>query len=121
MSVKNLVRTFLNQLNSEPEALGAGRFQLAEDVYEAENGDSIISTISKHIDVEVEDSDIVIDYDFCGDDLSQEDDETLSFWLNDGAINSLDVFLANHGFEEVYDLDGSGDGLYYGARVYRKA
>jgi hypothetical protein len=35
-------------------------------------------------------------------------------------MNSLDIFLASHGFEEVYDLDGSGDGLYYGARVYRK-
>lgn len=72
---------------------------------------------------DLEPTDIVIYYDYCSDELSDDDTNKLSEWLYDdynGGWGAIHAYLASQGYGPVNDNDGSGGGLYYGAANFRK-
>lgn len=66
--------------------------------------------------------DIVIHYDYCADDLSEADEDKLREWLYGSTTGWGQIYsvLKKHGYRMIEDNDGSGDGLYYGAELFRK-
>ncbi len=66
--------------------------------------------------------DIAIYWDFCTDELSNDQTDKLIEWLfdSDTGLNLLMEVMTSWGYKMIGDHDGSGGGLYYGALVYRK-
>lgn len=56
---------------------------------------------------------IVVDYDFCDDEVTDEEKDEFEV-----ALSSLWDGLQAQG-EPAYDFDGSGGGLYYGMNIYK--
>ena len=83
---------------------------------------SILNHTDDETGFDLERNDIVIYYDYCSDGLSDGDKDRLVEWLYDdpnGGLTRVKTFLAQHGYQEIADNDGSGGGLYYGATQFR--
>lgn len=68
-------------------------------------------------------TDLVIEYSYDNDHLSNDESDELIDWLygdEDGGWRVLKKWMSDNGYHEVYDNDGSGNGLYYGVVVFRK-
>lgn len=103
------IDSLLEQVNS---VWSCGRFELIED----EEGRQVGFE-------EVLDDDIVIYYDYADDELGREETNKLVNWLYDdpkGGWLLMKSFLRSKGYVEVDEHDGSGNGLYYGATLFRK-
>ena len=61
------------------------------------------------------DDDIIMCYDFTDDDVGYE----VVTKHMDQADKEIEAFLFSIGYEFVDNMDGSGNGLYYGTSVYR--
>lgn len=77
-----------------------------------------------HEDVRV--GDVCIYYDYCTDDVrnTKEEDQFCEWVFNyerTGMLGLIREFMADQGYEEIDEHDGSGNGLYYGSIQYRKA
>jgi hypothetical protein len=72
-------------------------------------------------DIVLVDSDIVIHYDWMDDDMSSDEKNRFQGWLWNGFFNRLESEMNKLGYVNMnVDMDGSGNGLYYGLEVYRK-
>ena len=72
---------------------------------------------------DIQPDDIVVYYDYCSDELSDDDSDKLVEWLYDdpnGGWNLIRSYLLTQGYVEVADSDGSGNGLFYGANLFKK-
>lgn len=96
--------------NPVDEEGGLGNFSLLDDAHE-------------HYE-NLQDGDICVYYDYCDDDLRGTDDRTevnaLNDWLYDVAWPTVHKYMRDNEYEEVYENDGSGNGLMYGMVVFRK-
>ena len=71
----------------------------------------------------IQTDDIIVSYDYCDDELDPANINHLVQWLYDdpnGGWNAVRNYLSQQGFAEIEDQDGSGNGLYYGAALFRK-
>jgi hypothetical protein len=98
------IQNTLNQLNSE---MSCG------DITLLDTNDETFKQIG--MDGDPEPTDVVIYYDYDFDDNTED-----QYWVFDHALPTIATYMESRGYEEVYDNDGSGGGLVYGAIVYRK-
>lgn len=63
--------------------------------------------------------DVCVYYDYCLDDMPEEDYNDWESWF-DQMLKRIDLIMYSIGYSYVDENDGSGGGLIYGARVYRK-
>ncbi len=89
------------------------------------NGSISVLDSGDHGDAGIEGTtpdDIIIYYDYCTDDLSSDETDRLIEWLFDSSsgLRRFTQALANLGYNEFGDNDGSGGGLYYGCIAFRK-
>ena len=68
-----------------------------------------------------EPGDVALYYDFCTDEATPEQANEFSRWVFDELQEQLIIFMASQGFKFIEDNDGSGNGLYYGSLLFRKA
>jgi hypothetical protein len=67
------------------------------------------------------DSDIVIHYDWMDDEMSENERNEFQGWLWNGFFDRLESEMNKLGYVSMdVDMDGSGNGLYYGLEVFRK-
>ena len=81
---------------------------------------SVLDHFEEHAD-DFEPGDVGIYYDYCDDDLNNDDDkDKLTVWLYDEAWPAVRNFMNDLGYVATCDNDGSGNGLYYGYEGFRK-
>jgi hypothetical protein len=72
---------------------------------------------------DAEPEDIGIYYDYISDELSEPEKDKLVTWLYDdpnGGHEVIKSWMSSNGYELINEIDGSGDGMYYGGTLYRK-
>lgn len=76
-----------------------------------------------HEDLRV--GDVCIYYDYCTDDAGRIECDEFCEWVfgYDRAqmMGLIGEFMADQGYKQIDDNDGSGNGLYYGSIQFRKA
>jgi len=81
----------------------------------------LVSTINQESFDEAIEGDLVINYDYWTDELQGDSDcEKWLEWYDDVLFSKIDELMSELGYNEVDSMDGSGGGLYYGAKLFRK-
>ena len=80
---------------------------------------SVLDNFEEHAE-DYQIGDVGIFYDYCDDELSEDDRDKLVRWLYEEAWPGVRNFMADIGYEATCDNDGSGGGLYYGYEGFRK-
>lgn len=69
---------------------------------------------------DLQEDDVVIYYDYCTDYIAETEAIKFRHWHFEEQTTLINNFMTDLGYELINELDGSGDGLYYGILQYRK-
>jgi hypothetical protein len=106
----NKVNELLVSLNSWSKFGGVG----------VSNHDDVRGNFNEN-EIVLIDSDIVIHYDWMDDEMSEDERNEFQDWLWNGFFDRLESEMNKLGYIRLdVDMDGSGNGLYYGLEVFRK-
>jgi hypothetical protein len=114
--MKSLIETFLNGVNKSQWSEHGSGFQLMEED---------VCELREMFHEGIEENDLVIHYDYCTDEMNDDQKNEFLNWLyvdKETGWESVRTLMRLLGYKRVdeIDVDGSGNGLYYGIEVYRK-
>jgi hypothetical protein len=91
------------------------KFDTLGDIHELPHSEAV-----NNVARPLQPSDVVIFYDYCTDEASDQLTDEFIEWLWKYSYAGLDKIMASLGYTMIGENDGSGNGLYYGTLHYRK-